>query len=638
MTSLQTLLEEKGIRKAVVIDDAFDDIPQPDEIDEKDWSTFFDDLTEEDDKQLSDLYPKYESTNVSALRRSQEFINVLWENRKELSIEAITTFFQDYESLNADDKRQPERLAQILKKAGLTCTTLGRNFNDEADDADLIIIDLFLGPQPSEDAVRCAVERVHKLVRKRAQAPPLVILTSSSGRLGEKRNYFRDRAGLLSSTFRVESKRALIEEDRLELILFRLANHYEDAKRVAGFLDAWDKGLEYTRKVFLERLRRLDLPDLAQIGTLLLDSEGERLGDYLLDVADRVLQHEIESDSGTIKAALELNEIDLSKHPAPHLIGTPDLQDLVYRMAFMHEGRLELSYKKDRPILRFGDVLWKRRIDKETFESEVCLVMTPACDLVRIDTEPIMLLYGQLKDLEPGGWSYEENPVRTSIIILPDGERKWIEWNLRDVHTLPQDQLVKCIQEESLTRIARLREVYSLAIQQRLLARMSRIGQPANLPGSFPVTVSLFYVNTDHEASKLITDDIEFAACYVGRRKDSRQKQDLHLVLTEQTCDQIDQALRKLSEGKVGQAAKASLNAVKRDRGFVKKFERGVEIPLPNKKKKIIKGENSETYAVIVRDDRLREGSPIRDTDIRKSSIIVKVTDIPNDRGIQTAS
>lgn len=636
MTNLKTLLKEKGICKAVVIDDAFDDAPQPDELDAEDWSTFFYDLTEEDHKQLSDLYPEYEDTEESELQGSPKFVSVLWENRKKFSTEAITTLFQAYETDNEKEKARLGNFVQILENAGLTCTTLGRDFNDEARKADLIIVDLFLGLKRSNDDFELGIRQVGEFVTDRANNPPLIILTSNSSRLNKKRNDFRDRAGLLSSTFRVENKLDLGKEGRLESILFRLADHYEDAKRVAGFLCAWDKGLERTRKTFLQRLRSLDLPDLAQIRTLLLDSEGERLGDYLLDVADRVLQHEIEGDGGTIQAALELDRIDSSKYPAPHLMGTPDLQDLVYRMMFMHKDRLELSEKNGKPNLRFGDLLWWKKKGEEVYGDDVCLVVTPACDLVRNETEPVMLLSGKLKELRLEDWSYRGDQMRTSIIILPDRRRKWIKWNRRDVRTLRQDQLIELVREESLTRIARLREVYSLAIQQKLLAHMGRIGQPANLPGSFPVTVSLFYVNTDHEASKLITDDIEIAACYVGRRKDSRQRQDLHLVLTEQTCDQIDQALRRLSEEDVSQAARASLRAVKEDRGFIKKFEQGeVEMPSPNKEKgrKPIKGENNKTYAVIIRDDKLENGKLLKGDD-RKAALIIKVMNVSNDRDI----
>ena len=51
----------------------------------------------------------------------------------------------------------------------------------------------------------------------------------------------------------------------------------------------------------------------------------------MLDVFDRVLAHEIEGDERTVDAAEELNNIEPSQYPAPHIAGTTDLQDLVFR-------------------------------------------------------------------------------------------------------------------------------------------------------------------------------------------------------------------------------------------------------------------------------------------------------------------
>ena len=637
MADMQKLLKEKGIQRVVFIDDVFDDIPRSSELGEKDWIAFFDDLREEDRLQIEALYPGFKDAEEKTLKRSRKFVNILWENRNRLNTEVVAALFQNYEDSNEKSRGQLKSLVQILEGLGLVCKMAGRNFDDEVHEADLIVIDLFLGPQSSEESIDLAVDRVRDIVSRRTQFPPLVILISSSSQLDEKRNKFRDEAELLSSTFRVASKSDLSKDGRLELILSRLVSHYEDAKRVAGFLDAWENGLESTRKSFLQMLRRLDLSDLAQIQTLLLDSEGESLGDYLLDVADRVLQHEIESDPKTIEAALELNSIDLSKYPAPHLMGTPDLQDLVHRMAFVHVSRLGLSGENERPHLRFGDVVQCNKDGGEGYGDEVYLVVNPACDLVRNETSPVMLLSGQLMELEPGDWSYREDSVRTSIIILPDGGRKWIKWNLREMESLRHNQLNQLIQDGRLSRIARLREVYSLAIQQKLLARMGRIGQPASLPVPFPVTVSLFYVDTDQKACKFFNDNIESAVCYVGRGKDSR-KQAYRLVLTEQLCDQIAQALRDLSKENVFSLAQASLMAVKKDPEFIKKFERGeVEIPSPTKKRgKPIKGENNEIYAVIVRDDKLDEGTRIQGAD-RNAALIIKVADISDDRNHQTA-
>ncbi|MCY4674998.1 MAG: hypothetical protein OXD43_14775 [Bacteroidetes bacterium] len=619
MTNLQELLTETGIRKAVVIDDAFDEIPQTDEIHAEDWSTFLDDLTEDDCERLSDLYFEFESADANSLLDSQDFIDILWKNRNEFSGEAITALFNDYETSNATERTRLRKIVQLLRNAGLACTGVGRNFIAKAREADLIVIDLFLGPWESHDLDR-DIEQVHELVADRADNPPLIILTSSSHRLDEKRNDFRDEAGLLASTFRVASKSELIEAGRLELILSRLASHYGDAKRIAGFLDAWDKGLTNTRKTFLQQLRRLDLSDLAQIKTLILSSEGEHLGDYLLDVADRVLQHEIEGNAETIDATLKLNKIDLAKYPAPHLTGTPDLQDLVYRTVFMNDARLSLSEDNGTPHLRFGDVLRRKKGD------EVYLVVTPACDLVRRGTKHIMLLPGKLEKLEPKDWSYKEIPVRTPILILSDGQQKWIKWNLRAVKTQSWDDLNDSLRQDGyLIRIARLRELYALTLQQKLLARMGRIGQRATLPASFPVTVSLFYVDNDKKACELKIDGIEPAACYIGRRGSSEQVH--HLVLTEQICDQIRQALQQLPRKKVCSQARESLTAAIIDNiGFITKFERGeVEIPPEGKYKYIKSRDNRKTYAAIVRSNELEHGKTVKNTDARKAALIVKV-------------
>ena len=636
MTDLRTLLEEREIRKAVVIDDVFDDAPRPDELDEGDWSTFFDDLGEDGHGRLAVLFPEFENTDHSDLRQSQEFINTLWANRRKLPEAPIEILFDDYESSNATERAQLERLVQVLENAGLSCTTMGRYLNGEAGDADLIVIDLFLGRHQSQDDMDAAVQRVRYLVKERMQNPPLVILTSKSTRLNENREAFRDDAGLLGSTFRVASKSDLGKDGALESILSRLASHYEDAKRIAGFVYAWDSGLNHARETFIRLLRRLDLSDLAQVRALLLDFEEERLGDYLLDIADRVLQHEIEDDDDTIDAALELNKIDLTQYPAPHLTGTPDLQDLVYRMVFLHRDRLRLSEHNGKPQLQFGDVLRWKKEGEEVYGDDVCLVVTPACDLVRDGAERIMLLAGKLKELHPRDWSYKADPVRTAIIILPDEGRKWIRWNLKDVRTLGWDEIDGFFSEgERLSRIGRLREIYAIEIQEMLLVDLGRIGRPANMPVPFPVAVSLFYVDTDGKARKLDVDDIESAVCYVGRGESPRSVH--HLVLAEQTCDQIEQALQVLAEENVHESARASLTAVKGDRGFFAQFERGKIEMSPEKGTKPIKAKDNKIYAAIMRGEEFEEGMPVNG-DSRKAALIVKVMDIPEERSDQNTA
>ena len=628
MMELQTLLQDSGIGTAVVIDDVFDDAPRPDELDAGDWSTFFDDLAPRDHDQLAVLFPEYDDTNQGDLQESQQFIDILWENRQELSDGPLETLFRDYEITNSVERAQLEKLVEVLEGTGLTCTKIGRDLSGHEENADLIVIDLFLGRQQTGDDMERAVQRARELVSGRVQNPPIVILTSKSTRLNENRDVFRDDAGLLGSTFRVASKSELVEDGALESMLSRLALHYEDAKRVAGFVHAWDNGLDQARKNFIRMLRRLDLSDLGQISGLLLDVAGESLGEYLLNVADRVLQHEIESVGETITAALELNKIDLAKYPAPHLNGTSDLQQLVYRMVFSHKDRLRLSEDNDKVNLQFGDVLRWKNENEDAYGDNVSLVVSPACDLARRGTERVLLLSGNLENLQARDWSYKYRPVRTAVMLLPDESRKWIKWNLKDVRTLEWTELDALLgNRQRLTRIGRLREIYALEIQETLLSDLGRIGRPATMPVPFSVTVSMFFIDAEGNARKLI-DDIESAACYVGRDQDSKPVH--HLVLTEQQCDKIDQSIQALAEESVLQSAQASLTAVKEDRSFITKFERGEVDVKPEMGTKFIRPEDNLTYAAIVRGEKLDEGATVPGN-LRRAAIVVYVTDITDD-------
>ena len=132
----------------------------------------------------------------------------------------------------------------------------------------------------------------------------------------------------------------------------------------AAFLAAWELGLGGAAKEFMKLMRRLDLSDYCKIREVLLDVEGQPLGSYMLDVFDRVLQHEIEGHVPTISAAQELNAIDPTKYPAPYIAGSSDLQDLVARSLWQNVERLKVTGNIAGMPVSFGDMLVRRsRLD-----------------------------------------------------------------------------------------------------------------------------------------------------------------------------------------------------------------------------------------------------------------------------------
>lgn len=627
MRELRTLLETMGIRNVVVIDDVYDETPRPYELDDGDWANFFDDLGDAGNELLSELYIEYEGTQPEDLKASQQFVSVLWDNRASLPASAREHLFNNYESTTASDRTTLDALVTALESLGLACTLMGRDFGEGAEDANLIFVDLFLGVHQSEGDMKRAIDRVSELVCNRVGNPPLVVLMSRSPRLWEKRNEFRDRAGLLGSTFRVVSKADLSKAGRLETLLARLANHYTDAKRVAAFVDAWDQGLDQARANFIQILRRLDLADLAQLRALLLDFDGQMLGEYLLDVADRVLQHQIEAETGTIATAEELNKIELTNYPAPHLAGSPDLQDLVHRMIFQHVARTKLSFDGETPIIRYGDLLRCKDEESGEFTNEVLLVTTPACDLARSGMQHVLVLPGTLTPLVARDWSYGTTITKTPIFECQTGTRYWIKWHLKDRQTIPHATICEHLQKGTMyDRVARMREIYVTEIQQSMLADMGRIGQPANPPATFPVSISLYAVSPDASARKVTIEGLDSAVCFVGR--DARGQRVDHLVLGEAACDALRNIVQEYSADSVHSAARPSLASMKDDIDFFERFEKGlIEIPQKDNQWKEEKGTGDRVYFNIVRNEGLIEGDAAKGNR-RNAPFAIKVSDI----------
>ena len=627
---LKELLEQQGIRKVIVIDDIYDAVPRSDELSAENWSIFFDDLDEGGHKKLTEIYPAYESTDIDDLQNSEEFISILWKNRTIL-VDMCSPLFQEYENANEIERRSLGELVEKLQKLGLTCSTMGREITEDAKQADLVFIDLFLGYNQSEKDMAGSIERVKMLIEGRPERPPLVVLMSRSPHLKNKRNEFRDQACLLGSMFRVVSKSDLAKSGMVAMLLTRLASHYEDAKRIANFVQAWDQGLNEARKRFIQILRRLDLADLAQVQTLLLDFEGQKLGEYLLDISDRVFQHEIEGGAPTIAAAKELNNIELSKYPAPHLSGSPDLQDLVYRMIFQHRERLKISENETTVQVQFGDVYQLVNHGEESTTEQVRLVITPACDLARCSPDAnVLVLPGALKPLAPSDWSYKSSAVRTSIFTANDGTCSWIHWDLKGRHTWTLTELQHKLSGGDIARIGRIRELYAIEIQQKLLADMGRIGQLANPPATFLVAISVFYVAHgscgNSTACQLEIPDLESAVCFVGRDESSTRVD--HLVLGETACDKLRETMMGLADEAVHQSARVSLTAMKEDTEFFTRFEKGlIELPSSNNGSKEVKNSGNLVYLCLTRNSQLKDGDPITGNQ-RKSPFIMKISDI----------
>ncbi|WCK17096.1 hypothetical protein [Agrobacterium tumefaciens] len=636
MTSLIERLAAANIRRVLIVDDVFDPVPLSADLalDDQAWTSFFDDALAEDQTVLQELFPAYEETEANELATSNEFVALLWNNRARFRDEHIGPVFERYISDMARDAEYAAGLRAQLEALGLECSEAGRDFEGMAAPADLIIIDLFLGSQQDNGAIDLSKSVLKKVVQARPAQPPLVLLMSRSSRLNQKREEFRDQTGLLQSGFRVVQKSDLAQPERLQAILSRFELHKLDFDRLALFLDQWQRGAHAAVDRTAAQMRQLDLSDIGQIRHLLLAAEQEATGNYIVDVFDRVLQHEVESEAGLIDSAIALNEVTSDQYPPPHLSGSLELQKLVFKTLFQHTERLKLSASEGSNV-SFGDVLRLNEgvaLENVPFQdldrTQVLAVLTPACDLQRKGAKRILLLTGTLKALGPADWKYDDAHTKTAVIEL-DSTRFWVQWDLKFVETISHDKLDAAFETGRLSIVGRLREVHALELQQKLLSNLGRIGLPAVMPAAFPINVEVCFTGADKKPTPLVVPGLDAGGvCYVGRSGSV-------LVLTEPVCDNIQAALKNLNLELVNEASRPAFDRLRQTDDLAVILSKGLTLPNPTaqnlqsiKSPSVTEG-NGLVVGFVARNRG--DNQAVSNGDLAKAGIIILTRDLPKD-------
>lgn len=656
MKQLSDILTAAGVRRALVIDDAYDPVPLASDIgpDFDGWDIFFADTSEDDISVLREIYPGYEGADSGFLRTSNDFIAALWKNRSRMSESLINPLFQTYEDGGRLDQEPLQRLITQLQAHGLVCETVGRNFIEKAKDADLIVIDLFLGSSQDESAQGASMGELLKLLKGRSEKPPLVILMSRSPRIEGKRAEFRDNSGLFESIFSHIRKDELADENRLARILHLLAKHYADSLKLVRFVNAWEEGIERAGKETSRLIRRLDLSAHANIKHLILDHEEQPTGSYLVDVFDRVLQHEFEADAAIIDAAIDLNSLTDDAYPPPHSAEVLDLQDLVHRSLFQNVERLRLKGSLNSPVA-FGDVLRRKRPSvmvvggessgalkewpgEKVGNQEVLVVLTPACDLQRLkfdDLQSILFLVGTLKPLAPSDWYPTAGDV-TPAVILTNGDRFSIEWDPKHFVTIQPGNLSNVLSSpDGLEIIARLRETHALELKQRLLSNLGRVGQVAAMPSTFQKNVEAYYPGPDGNLAKLDLPDLSgcTAVCY---KATINKKEVTNLILNNDLCDAIDRAIRDLDPAHVYDRSREALVRLKSSNDLWLALKR--VLPLTKGASDLVSpdspdatdpsSKNPKRIGLITSDPHLKAGTPLKGAYLPTDGIVLAIREI----------
>ncbi len=628
MAELADILATANITRALIVDDAIDEVPLADDlsIDGRQWTHFFDDLTAPDHAALNAAFPGYADLGAEDLQESDGFVGCLWANKGQIAPALCQVLFARYVADMQADIRHLEVLRGLLEAAGLVCSAVGRDFVGAVADADIVFMDLYLCSAQRTDDIKVSIEGLASAIAERRTKPPLVVLMSRSTRLEDKRSDFREGTKLFESTFRILVKSDIQVDGVVQRTVGRLATHYQKSLKLSEFVCAWEDGLDAARNNTTKLIRKLGLSDLAQIQHLLLSAEGEPMGSYLVDVFDKVLQHEIEANTSIIDTALALNGLDTSKFPAPLVAGANDLLEFVEHSLFHNRARLKLPGAIGSSV-SFGDVLRKKLptpapmaeaapavavaakppILPEIQSNMVMAVLSPACDLQRNQLKRVLLLVGELHVLKTETWSAKSSGAKTPVFDMGDGVRRFIQWNLKHILTLTHDELNEFLLSEqpAFERVGRLRDMHALEIQQKLLSSMGRVGLAAPMPATHAVRIQAFTVDTDNKLRNLnIASLADGGVCFIGRTSDGQDHLE-KLLLTERGCEDICRAIDQVDLNTVHEKTRDILKSIQKSTVLYETLEQGIIVgKITNQSFQEFKSDKDVTQGVVARNKK----------------------------------
>ncbi|MUZ64369.1 hypothetical protein [Agrobacterium vitis] len=304
--------------------------------------------------------------------------------------------------------------------------------------------------------------------------------------------------------------------------LYDLEISHTDAMKINSFLLAWDEALTRAKREFLKSVRTLDLADYANVSSLILEAEGEPLGDYVLDLYDLHLHNTLEGDSGLIQTARRMNDIRWSEYPPAQFMPSPEVIKMLEGTVFHNAVRTNVETAEGEAVTaRLGDVYLGPEVhgtqDGKAPLRACFVVISQACDLQHGEADRILLLKGSLRPYTPDQLAKKATVLRTPLITIGQG-RFILEWDL----LAPETWMVADIpakSEAGFSKIRRFRSSFALQIQQAFLGRLGRVGTMAALPGRHPVGVKVFLQNKTNTAVLLAQASAEDdkAVSLIGR-------------------------------------------------------------------------------------------------------------------------
>ena len=512
---LKDICAARDIKRIAMVDDVFDS-PSIDGLSPDRYRSFHEHFTQ--DQALQRTVASVTGRSIETLPQQpddleEKDINALWQSTWRPDVGGGETRQSHRAALRNLFSHHADGLITMLDdvvalfrlfKDGLSrsVTVHGTDFDpEELAKADIIVLDFFLGPSLTDEeafkkASQVVKDTITEVKRPRA-APSFLLVTNRPDNIDVNR--FRRSTELMKSRFRFFSKDSLKTTSTENMAnLYDVVAASDHTARVEELLDDWCRGAGCAIQHVRETILSLDVSDLTYLDCFRLAHEGISVPGYLKWFLTSLLSANVASKLRP-SAWSRLGErrfadvFDSAGKLEPEaLMATFDgptdeivraYGDIVFdtdRPALAETSASQAHPPRD---LMEGDLFVRREgEDRERLEAaDVCLVLTPGCDL-RIrggqespSAQAVLLLPGVLKPMPTG--AKIRNFAEGCFLYDQDTSRLLhIAWDYHRPMSLEWQQGATSGLGEGFKRLGRIRDLYFHKVKETFLTNLTRIG------------------------------------------------------------------------------------------------------------------------------------------------------------------
>jgi hypothetical protein len=427
----------------------------------------------------------------------------------------------------ADDlvgRRKPLlALNDILKQLGIKTQAIGSEpLGTQPPKHPLIFLDYYLGEKGGAPSVERSRSRIMELIAHySANERPIVVLMSSKLNKEKVAQEFRDKAELLGCQFHFAVKDEF-EKDPVQFVsvLADLVEFIGQSRTIGGFVDAWKVGLDGAIEGFLDGVRELDLQDYFYARDKLGAMAHDKFGEHMSGLFDGFLRKLVE-DRPELKSAIkDMNRLKFDKLPPAPFMPSTTVAKLAHAAAFQDveaDNKIEAEGKLN---IELGDVFYRElRPRNRPIAREVSIIISQACDLEQGKADTILMIDGTVnaRTSKKSPAPANERTVLRVDLFNYDKQELMIEWDARNMRAVPAPEFAKFLKDTGFERVARLRSLQALSLQQKFASHLTRVGLPEALPIYRHVETQVLFKTKSGKIKPLLTvpkkGDL---ACIVG--------------------------------------------------------------------------------------------------------------------------